>query len=428
MTANTGNAKISLEELRRMVGNPKIKDSELIQYFILDERSRGSFQPRILPNPATVDLGSGALDRSLDFEATLIETGIGLANSIARARRHLQYSLTTTLFPGIQRIVSEGDSWFQYPLLLLDVIDQLNFPAANYAIYSLGAGGDLLKDLVAQSEIVTTLETTGADILLLSGGGNDLLGEASGKTNIQNLLNEFNPNLKPEDYLNENFNTLLREVIDLYRNLLEGLTDRFSNLKILCHGYDYIVPVAGGPFLGNPMVSKGITDPSLQQAIMKIVVDRLNEEQIALIENIDRVFHIDCRGAVNENQWHDEIHPTNAGYGLVAGRFEEKIKEIAGSSASANPNRILIKNLSPGTVYLEFFDRGDLAAEANIFGFRGIPYGTLRIPARGQQNFLIHGETKMRINGSTDMVDHINSNNLVTITQDGKGTVESLGL
>ncbi|NEP15207.1 MAG: SGNH/GDSL hydrolase family protein [Symploca sp. SIO2C1] len=326
MIAKTINNKISLDELYRMVGNPEVKDGELQDFFILDPRASNSFQPRIIPNPERVDLGQEAT--SIDFQATLVDIGIALANAIARERRHWQYLLTMKL-PNRQKIVSEGDSWFQYPLLLADVIDQLTFRWPNYAIYSIGAAGDFLKDIVVQSEIALAVEMTGAEVLLLSGGGNDLLGGVTGDSNIKNLLRDFEPSLKPEDYPNENFESFLSEVIELYRSLLEKLTTQFNHLKILYHGYDYVIPVAGGAFLGNPMASKGITDPSLQQAIMKVVVDRLNEEQIALMAKMDRVFHIDCRGAVGNNQWFDEIHPTNEGYQHVAERFHQKIQEVS---------------------------------------------------------------------------------------------------
>ena len=82
MIPNASSPKISLEELQRMVGDPTVKDSRLMPYLIIDERSKSSFQPRILPNPETVDLGRKATDRSLDFEATLIEIGIGIADII----------------------------------------------------------------------------------------------------------------------------------------------------------------------------------------------------------------------------------------------------------------------------------------------------------------------------------------------------------
>ncbi len=104
MIAKTINNKISLDELYLMVGNPEVKDGELQDFFILDPRSSNSFQPRIIPNQERVDLGQEAT--SIDFQATLVDIGIALANAIARERRHWQYLLTIKL-PNRQKIVTE---------------------------------------------------------------------------------------------------------------------------------------------------------------------------------------------------------------------------------------------------------------------------------------------------------------------------------
>ena len=72
------------------------------------------------------------------------------------------------------RIVSEGDSWFQYPFLLDDVIDQL---FDQFAIFSLDAAGDLLQDMKKQDELSGAITAEQPQVVLLSGGGNDLLGD-----------------------------------------------------------------------------------------------------------------------------------------------------------------------------------------------------------------------------------------------------------
>ena len=58
-------------------------------------------------------------------------------------------------------IVSEGDSWFQYPLLLKDTIDHV---MNRYAVMSLGAAGDLLNRMADKQEYVRAVQETGADI------------------------------------------------------------------------------------------------------------------------------------------------------------------------------------------------------------------------------------------------------------------------
>ncbi len=47
----------------------------------------------------------------------------------------------------------------------------------------------------------------------------------------------------------------------------------------------------------------------------------------------NRVHYLDLRNSVvpadpKEELWHDEIHPSNKGFEMVAARFNRKIKEI----------------------------------------------------------------------------------------------------
>jgi len=81
-------------------------------------------------------------------------------------------------------VVSKGDSWFQYPFLLKDVIDQL---FDDYAIYSLGGAGVLVSEMLDQDEIGDAIDRENPDLLFLSGRGNDLLGgsdrERAGRRN-----------------------------------------------------------------------------------------------------------------------------------------------------------------------------------------------------------------------------------------------------
>ena len=82
---------------------------------------------------------------------------------------------------------------------------------------------------------------------------------------------------------------------------------------MICHGYDYTVP-NDGKWLGKPMAGLGITNKVLQKAIAREMVDRLNTRLMALASQSPRVSYINVRGTVGDTRWHDELHPTNAGY------------------------------------------------------------------------------------------------------------------
>lgn len=325
--------KISFDELKKMMEDTNIDDSDLAPYLVIDGSS-DPFAPRMIPNPETVDIEEA-------MAGGLVDIPLALANAWARARRHVRYDRLIASGDDKYRlkVVSEGDSWFQFPWPLTDVIDHLSNPffygsddVANYAIYSLGAGGDLLSSsngkpgIIEQNEIPTALEKTGADIVLISIGGNDLLGD------MGSILKE-GPFEKPEDHVD--FGDKIDIFFNAYREFLTSILDKFERVKILCHGYDYVIPkvdIFGGQALLKPMEDKNITDPALQKNIMKHIIDSVTDKLVDLISslNSDRVFYVDCRGAVGEYRWHDELHPNDEGYLSVANRFHQKIVEVTG--------------------------------------------------------------------------------------------------
>ena len=321
MIDNTGNHKINPHQLRQMLADPRTDDSELQRLLLIEKGSRDSFEPLIRANSETVDT------------TMMVNEGIlGNINRLARQRRQLQYRLKVNhpFFNG-QKIVSEGDSWFQFPFVLADVIDQLFNPFDHfegYAVFSLGAAGDLLENIINEDEMTHAIEAEKPEVLLVSGGGNDLVADG----NIANLLHQFEPGRQAEDYLKEEFNHFLEGIIQLYRGLFLRLLSRFPDLKLICHGYDYVIP-NNGVSLGQPMITKGIIEGGLQKEILRVIIDRLNEAQIRLVENVEfggRVFHVDCRNAVGDENWFDELHPNNKGFQLVGQLFEQKIREITG--------------------------------------------------------------------------------------------------
>jgi hypothetical protein len=109
---------------------------------------------------------------------------------------------------------------------------------------------------------------------------------------------------------------------------------------VICHGYDYVIP-GGAPgderhplwarqdqWIGRAMREDlGITDPRLQRAIVRLMIDRLNERIRSLCGGNNphgafrTAFHVDVRGTVVGSLWADELHPTDAGYARVAQRF-----------------------------------------------------------------------------------------------------------
>ncbi|HEY9037683.1 MAG TPA: D-Ala-D-Ala carboxypeptidase family metallohydrolase [Roseovarius sp.] len=318
-------AKITVEQLMSKMANPQIDEAELADYFIVDEAESRAFAPRLKLDPTTVQVPKGP--RGAQRTAEVMNS----ANWLARMRRRGQFSDVLAKGYDGPIIVSEGDSWFQYPIRLRDTIDHL---MARYAVYSLGAAGDLLKHMADRREYLPALKETGAEILLLSGGGNDLV--AGGF--LAAHLEEFDPNLSPEDYLLPSFQALLDEALGHYGRMFRQVRQFFPHVSILCHGYDYPVPNKDR-WLGKPMESRGIRDRGLQKAIAAAMMDQFNRRLRRLAKSMPHVTYIDCRGTVGDSRWHDGLHPTSAGYGDVAKKFAREIQRIA--NARSGPPMVI---------------------------------------------------------------------------------------
>ncbi len=319
--------KITLSELRQMFRNLDVADEKIASFLVEDSSNSTAYAPALKINPKVVD------DEGLEGDVAM-----AFFNHWDKRRRQRRYQKKLENGWNGLKIVSEGDSWFQYPFLLKDVIDHL---FDDYAIFSLGAAGDLVTDMLEHDEVKDAVRQHQPHLFLLSGGGNDLLGGGRIKT----ALHPFEAGRLPQDYPNETFTQRLNEVIGAYRTLFGELLAEFPGLKIICHGYDYALPDKGR-WLGKPMESLGIRDKGLQADIIRELINRFNHSLNNLAGDFTgSVCRADCLNAVAEGQWHDELHPDNDGYENVADRFRTVINSVAGQSELALSG---IVPLSPG--------------------------------------------------------------------------------
>ena len=300
---------ITKEKLIDLIEDLDISDEELLQYIQIDEANSDAFNVAFKGNPDKILNLSHADDGMLGF-----------LNKRSRRRRQRKYEKKIRRgFNGI-RIVSEGDSWFQYPVFLKDIIDNLNDNDA-FAIYSLGYGGDWLSNIYREQEYIRALRDKQPSVFLFSGGGNDF----AGKNRMATMVHSYQEGRSPKDYLNEESNLFFDDIKSLYSKIFETLTSEFPSLKIIFHGYDYAVP-HNGIWLGKPLSSRGIENHDLQKDIVKVFMDKFNDLQIELASNYENVHHIDLRGTVIEtNGWHDELHPNNHYFEKISEKFESGI-------------------------------------------------------------------------------------------------------
>lgn len=249
------------------------------------------------------------------------------ANRIARAKRRVVYRLKTAGgFSGL-KIVSEGDSWWQYPLLLEDVIDHLSGDP-DKAIYSVCAAGDLIERMASEKEYILALEETGAELLLLSGGGNDLLGDGA----LEKVLVKYTKGKKPSDLLDATkLKAAVEDILGNYSVILNDLVTRFPKVHVFGHAYDLPYPANGGKWLGGPLKKAGIPTV-LWRPVIEVLLNRFSDELKGLQSTFSNFTFVDLRGKVgDEHSWFDELHPTNSGFGRAAQEFRAAIVDWVGA-------------------------------------------------------------------------------------------------
>ena len=264
---------------------------------------------------------------------------LGILNWASRCRRQRAYRRKSRGFTGIV-IVSEGDSWFQYPKFLTDIIDWLR-ENKEYNIYSLGFADDWLANMLVKKEYEQVLKDEKPQVFLISGGGNDLVDHSR----LASLVHEQSADRdkNPERYPNSAYDCLMKLFRRQYHRLYRRILDAHPGLHIISHGYDYAIPssrwgtgpiqiltniVMNGKWLKRPLESRGITDPEAQQGVLRVMIDDFNRMLLELADEFPTVHHIDSRGKVGRDEWYNELHPNREGFKKVTTQYRELIDQL----------------------------------------------------------------------------------------------------
>lgn len=284
-------------------------------------------------------------------------------------------------------ILAEGDSWFQFPRVYLgidpvkDIIDWLG-EEEWYAIYSLAAAGDWFSNVIHSGEYIEQLPKVSPDVFLISGGGNDLLGDNRLASMViypghQKLRMADDPIYKSlmdqrtgvEDpgkyelglkYISNEFfefmNVFFVQLFVFFSNITN--IEQYKDMAMITQGYDYVLPYNGtrsnasivqrvineftdtGTWLFEPLNMKGICDAKTQEAIMYTMITEFNEMMICLanFKAFPNLYHIDCRGvARNEDDWFDEIHLKAHAFQTVAKAYKDCIRNHKENIGSIHP-------------------------------------------------------------------------------------------
>lgn len=248
------------------------------------------------------------------------------------------------------KIVAEGDSWFAYPPITKVKNLIRNLEDLGYSIRNLSTVGHSLIEIVygtitdtkhnynSSQQIDLTLEVIDQmqpDIVLLSGGGNDIAGDE-----LKNYLNHYKSGLPTfkDGFLKHSIDVTLKKA---FTDFFTAVRSNNKNTQFIIHGYGY-PPVNGdgvgidlrplnfaGPWLKPAFSSNGYVDRKFCEAEMRTVMDWFNDMLMELDATFSYVHYVDLRSLTDDfSLWVNELHLTSKGYRIAAEAFDKKIQEL----------------------------------------------------------------------------------------------------
>jgi hypothetical protein len=238
------------------------------------------------------------------------------------------------------KVFAEGDSWFDYPVpffgggIVKRLEDLLGVPVLNLA----DAGDEVRFMLgVEQRKQLAQQFKRGSpaggawDALLFSGGGNDIVADP-----MALWIREYDPALPAGEHIHaQRFGAALGIVAAGYEDLV-ALRDALSpTTHLVFHTYDWAIPDGRGvchlgPWLKPTFDLRGFP-PDL--AFRGAVVRAMLRQFAAMLKGLARpgsVTVIDGQGtlAPKPGSWHNELHPSKAGYDTFARIFRDALKGL----------------------------------------------------------------------------------------------------
>jgi hypothetical protein len=236
------------------------------------------------------------------------------------------------------QVFAEGDSWFDYPVpffgggIVPRLEKRLGVPILNLA----KAGDEVRYMLGVEERILLSRHLTDGcpaggpwDVLLFSGGGNDIVDNPMALWVI-----DWNPNIPPEAHIHQaRFGAALALVRAGFEDLI-ALRDQLSpNTHLIFHGYDFAIPDGRGVcFLGPWLEPTFKLRKFPNRAAMSAVVRGMLEQFAAMLTALStpNVTFLNTQGTLSPqpSSWHNELHPSKQGFEKFALLFQAKLKAL----------------------------------------------------------------------------------------------------
>lgn len=255
-------------------------------------------------------------------------------------------------------VISEGDSWFDYPFYR-NVVTWLDDPRDTgdpgqqnaWRLMRLERCGDEVCSMLAGRQrtiLATMVKRYEVEAILFSGGGNDIVGPELLPLLVP--VDAEDPGVKPADCVHpDRLERRLRQIRDAYLDLIDLADEAKRPMTIYAHCYDYAPPsnegvsVLGvfkaGPWMLPYMLKQGIKTPSLQLGVVRLLIDAFYDMLASLpnVQNQVTFRVIDTRNTI-QGRWCNEIHPDRDGFRSVASKYAAALRQQFPSSRYPNFN------------------------------------------------------------------------------------------
>lgn len=238
------------------------------------------------------------------------------------------------------QIFAEGDSWFDYPVPLFGggIIPRLEH-LLGVPILNLAKAGDEVRFMlgVGERKLLAEQLMNGCpaggpwDVLLFSGGGNDIVDNP-----MALWIKDFDPAIPIADHIyRARFDAALTLVRAGYEDLIALRNQLSPNTRLVFHAYDFALPDGRGicrlgPWLKPTFDLRKFPTGTAAAEVVKAMLKEFATMLKALEGKHPQVTFINAQGTLSpqSSSWHNELHPSRDGFKQFAGIFHAKLKAL----------------------------------------------------------------------------------------------------
>lgn len=242
---------------------------------------------------------------------------------------------------GPLQVFAEGDSWFDYPVPLFGggVIPRLE-DLLGVPILNMAKAGDEVRFMlgVKQRQQLAKRLQEGCpaggpwDALLFSGGGNDIVDNP-----MALWIRDYATGVPPAQLIHQaRYDTALALVRAGYEDLIALRNQLSPATHLVFQGYDYAIPDGRGvchlgPWLKPTLDLRGFPmTGNVRFEVVKAMLSQFAQMLNTLATGNSNIMVVQTQGTlrVQKNSWHNELHPSKAGFESIAKVFHQALKTI----------------------------------------------------------------------------------------------------